>query len=66
MARLEEAALVPAFQSGNDQAQISAALAAAKARLGDFDSLVLMFPDGTGIRSNGSFQRSIPWTNCRK
>lgn len=54
MARLEEAALFPAFQSGNDQAQISAALAAAKERLSAFDSLVIMFPDGTGIRSNGS------------
>jgi methyl-accepting chemotaxis protein len=53
MARLEEIAMLPQFQNGNDKIQIVEAMAAAKNRLGVFDNFVFIFPNGDGVRVNG-------------
>jgi methyl-accepting chemotaxis protein len=54
MAHIEELCSLPQFQSADDKAQILATLISAKKRLDTFDNFVFMFPDGAGIRADGS------------
>lgn len=52
--RLEELASNPVVQSGNDKMQIKETIAAANKRTGEFDSIYFMWPNGAGIRGDGS------------
>ncbi|SHI92978.1 methyl-accepting chemotaxis protein [Propionispora hippei] len=54
MAQLADLASVQRVRSGADKGQIVAAMAEAKNRLGAFDAVVFIFPDGTGINSEGN------------
>jgi methyl-accepting chemotaxis protein len=54
MVHLEDVASTPAIQSGKDPAQIVEALAAAHKRIGIFDVMNFIYPDGFSYRMNGS------------
>jgi len=52
--QMEELANDRQIRAGTDTAQIGAIIAETKKRLGKFDMIIYMSPDGTGIRSDGS------------
>ncbi|MDF2568664.1 MAG: methyl-accepting chemotaxis sensory transducer with Cache sensor [Sporomusa sp.] len=54
MVRIEELSAHLQFQSGSDKTKIAEALMTAKNRISEFDTFIFMFPDGSGIRVNGS------------
>lgn len=66
MAHIEELCSLPQFQSANDNAQILTALISAKKRLNEFDNFVFMFPDGVGIRADGSSANYINDASYKK
>ncbi|MBP2654625.1 MAG: methyl-accepting chemotaxis sensory transducer with Cache sensor [Firmicutes bacterium] len=64
--RLEEVACQLQVSGDSDEQQIQDALVATKKRLKDFDNLVLIFADGTGLRADGSRANYINDANYKK
>lgn len=54
MAQLADLASIQRIRAGNDRGQIVAAMAEAKNRLGAFDAVVFISPDGTGVNSENN------------
>ncbi|AIF52547.1 methyl-accepting chemotaxis protein [Pelosinus sp. UFO1] len=52
--RLEDLASVPAIQKGSDKSELVTLMAQAKQRMGMFDVIFFISPDGSGVRSDGS------------
>jgi len=55
MAHLEELSNVPDIRSGNDMKQIVEIMAEAHKRIGNFDSINFISPDGVSVRMTGEF-----------
>ncbi|MDR3589854.1 MAG: methyl-accepting chemotaxis protein [Negativicutes bacterium] len=55
--QMEEIASDRQIRAGSDIAQIGSIIAETKKRLGKFDSIIYISPDGAGIRSDGSTGR---------